>query len=296
MTCVVAAVFIHGWISINSFRVFDDVHLTFEAFVERFGLFVMVLSGESILALVLMPDELDWEVYGAIFIGLMIMFHMKNIYFWSNVELEAGHALIESNSPGSCMWVVAHACLGYFLMMIGVSFKIFFDDLNGNGYHKTYAELMVWSFVGSLFCMNVIRASHAAFTTSCLSYVIRVPTLAAFPVGVYGGFINQPLPMLLWCEVWMLVANIIDYALEASEVVPYRKTSHAESTGDSWQAVKTRANRSGSFGGGSWASTFHGGSRDFNDDTAQDFHIAMDPLDRQGPDSNSDITWSRLGY
>jgi len=230
LCCVCATVFIHGWIGVNSFRVFDQVHLTFEPFVERFGLFVMVVLGESILALVLMPESLDWEVYGAIFLGLMIMFHMKNIYFWSNVDIDNGHALTEMNSPGACFWVVMHAILGYFLMIIGVSFKVFFDDLNSNGFHLKYAELMTWSFFCGLWSMTIIRSSHAAFTFSCKSAMLRIPTTLAFPAGCF--FIDKPLIILLWCELWMLVANCLDYILEPSELYINRKPT-AESSGGS---------------------------------------------------------------
>jgi len=51
---------------------------------------------------------------------------MRDIYFESSNINELDHALMEKDSPGAVMWTIMHGILGFFLMLLGISFFFFF--------------------------------------------------------------------------------------------------------------------------------------------------------------------------
>lgn len=138
------------WISSNSFRVVltpneemlelpEDV---FEKIVERWGIFVMIATGESILALIATTNKLvqtsdgddasnakeeniEFQHYVAILCAFGITYLVSHYYLESSkVNNMHFHALMHSGSPGSVMWTLLHGLLGFFLMMVGAGWKL----------------------------------------------------------------------------------------------------------------------------------------------------------------------------
>ena len=98
---------------------------TSELFSERFGIWTMILTGESILAVMIQPDEISFAGYLTIFISFAMMYAIKLLYFESHAPEEC-HALNEIDVPGSSMFVFSHLPLGFALLGMGVGFKLLF--------------------------------------------------------------------------------------------------------------------------------------------------------------------------
>jgi len=136
------------WISSNSFRVIltpNDEMLelpedVFEKIVERWGIFVMIATGESILALIATTNKIidvdavskhekDTDIAFQHYIAILCAFGIT--YLVSHYYLESSkinsmhfHALMHPGSPGSVMWTLLHGILGFFLMMVGAGWKL----------------------------------------------------------------------------------------------------------------------------------------------------------------------------
>jgi len=81
-----------------------------EPFVERFGLIVMITTGESILALIVGGSgvfQQQYDYYLLVQLAFVTMFYMAKLYFASNTELHEGHALVEDGVPGGVTWAFA---------------------------------------------------------------------------------------------------------------------------------------------------------------------------------------------
>merc|ERR1719382_224144 len=103
--------------------------------LERFGLFVMITMGESLLALVIAYANYDQEAltYTLIYVAFYMIFFIKIMYFMNNPELEDGHALFEESSPGSVAFCMIHLMLCLSLLWVGVSWKLIFYKWNMSG-------------------------------------------------------------------------------------------------------------------------------------------------------------------
>lgn len=52
-----------------------------EHMAERFGLWVMLVLGESMISLVTVKVVQDWQHYLVVFVGLVIVFFLQHLYF-----------------------------------------------------------------------------------------------------------------------------------------------------------------------------------------------------------------------
>jgi len=201
IACLTIGIFITFWVSLTSFLVQHENEVTVEHFVERFGILVMIVTGESILALIL-GDSTDsfkqqFEDYCLVFLSFSIMYVVKDIYFQSTAE-EEDHALMEDSMPGSCSWVFLHFPLTYFLLTAGVGFKLMFTQLGEDDLEKKYAGILGFSLSLVILTMLVIRTAHKKFIfQSWVSYATRLPTVCMIPIGIW--VCNDPNGYTGWC-------------------------------------------------------------------------------------------------
>jgi len=130
------------WISSNSFRVIltpNDEMLelpeeVFEHIVERWGVFVMIATGESILAMVAttndIHEDMSYQHYIAILCAFGITYLVSHYYLESSkINSMHFHALMYPGSPGSVMWTLLHGVLAYLLMLVGAGWKLILHSL-----------------------------------------------------------------------------------------------------------------------------------------------------------------------
>eukprot|EP00494_Astrolonche_serrata_P032357 UN32626 len=129
---------------LNSFRVNTrQMPPNTEHMSERFGILVMILLGESVLALILNEVETtDSSVSSVIIAAFVVMYLLYDMYFRSHCHEETYHALTQDKSPGSVAWVALHLLLSYFLLCVGVGYKLLVSSLiskhTGDGNPKYY--------------------------------------------------------------------------------------------------------------------------------------------------------------
>ena len=215
------------WISCNSFRVVktpDERTLqisewVYEKFVERFGLFVMVTSGESILVLMTSTNTFIpiWEDYVVCFLLFAITFGMRDIYFeGANILDLQDHALMVKTSPGSIVWTIFHGLLGFFLTICGTGWKLLFKTLDhevreGQPVKHNYLLILGFAQAGSIFCMYMIRWAHRKFIMNIYSFVMRVPALIALPLG--AQYMESSLGYSFYLFFWVWFTFILDHLL-----------------------------------------------------------------------------------
>jgi len=157
-------------------------------FLERFGLLVMLAAGESVLALVIAyaDQEFDQELstYMLIYVAFAMMFIIKQQYFTTNVDLEEGHALQRSRSPGAVAFCAIHWVMFLSLLWIGVSWKLVFYTWEDSGYY------MGVSVAGMMICLIFGRFTHNKYVLTSLSWLRIFPVIA---VVILCCFVKIPL-------------------------------------------------------------------------------------------------------
>merc|ERR1712060_914654 len=149
--------------------------------LERFGLFVMITMGESLLALVIAYANYDQEAltYTLIYVAFYMIFFIKIMYFMNNPELEDGHALFEEASPGSVAFCAIHLVLCLALLWVGVSWKLIFYswDMSGTIYVRWR---IIFGISVTLVMVSLVfnRFTHSKFKPDYLSWVRIVPIFA----------------------------------------------------------------------------------------------------------------------
>lgn len=219
-----------GMVNANSFRVLPNKYLDLmphntETFAERFGILIMILIGESVLALILLPIKHTFDHYFFIIFAFLIMYFFKEIYFGSSCNLEL-HALNTRESPGSITWIFLHWPLTYALLGVGVAFKIIvvgLDDYEqfGKPIPKSYMTPMAITIPLSIGIMWMTRAAHQAFLFPCKSWLYRPWGLIAIAVGPFlGEGMRDTTSFLSWILFWELVCYAWDPILRDVEEDP----------------------------------------------------------------------------
>jgi len=198
-----------------------------EPFIERFGLIVMITTGESILALIVGASE-DFEqsyhYYLVVHLAFVTMFYMAKLYFASNTELHEGHALVEDGMPGGVCWVVCHGVLAYALLFCGVGFKLLFYGMP-NPPHDYYRGILCLSLALASMCIIMIRTAHDKFIFTPVMWLRVIPITAIILGCVLTDFLEDAYVLVFWCMCWVICLYILDVLfLEKYEVA--RKYTH----------------------------------------------------------------------
>merc|ERR1711939_238372 len=99
--------------------------------------------------------------------AFLIMYVFKILYFQSHTEYEL-HALTTRETPGALTWIFLHWPLSYFLIWIGVSFKILVNAVDT--YQRHTKQVPTYNFLpaaiampGTIVLMWMVRTSHKTF-------------------------------------------------------------------------------------------------------------------------------------
>ena len=90
-----------------------------DLFSLRFGILVMVVTGESILAILIDPDADNVERYTCVFVAFTLIYIVQQTYF-GTYAADTEHALHCIFNPGSVAWVFSHFPLSFGLLGVGM--------------------------------------------------------------------------------------------------------------------------------------------------------------------------------
>ena len=90
-----------------------------DLFTLRFGILIMVVTGESILAILINPRIHSARAYACVFVSFVIVYIVQQMYFDTYAK-HSQHALHCIFKPGSVAWVFVHLPLSYFMVCIGM--------------------------------------------------------------------------------------------------------------------------------------------------------------------------------
>ena len=223
----------------------------FEKVVERWGIFVMIATGESILALISTTNKIDdsntaqeelvFEHYISVFCAFGITYLISHYYLESSkVNSMHFHALMEPDTPGSVCWTLLHGVLAYFLMIVGAGWKLILASLSletcwykhsNNHYYCCksynvndckYYDGSGWTefsyFLGASLCLSLcvmywIRVAHVKFIFSWKSALFRFLIILSLPFGALwtSSFKIQSFWFSIWCLLVLLIGFFVDH-------------------------------------------------------------------------------------
>jgi len=198
------------YVSLTGFLVQPQTNLTLDFFIERFGILVMLTTGETILALIVNDPDFKFDNQNAkhvstIFLAFFLAYGLKGIYFQADAP-ERLHALTKTGFPGPAAWVVLHYFLCYSLLWVGVGFKLMFYlianyDAKIKDDYVYYGYILTVALSAVLLLVDLIRSLHPKWLLRHpLSFACRIVPIAMLPIGVLVS--DQVLPLQLWCCVW----------------------------------------------------------------------------------------------
>jgi low temperature requirement protein LtrA len=164
-------------------RVVASVPLHLEHLPERFGLFTIIVLGETVLAVVIGVAEADWAASAAVFaaIGLTISFSIWWIYF-ETVTAQAMHRLGGFRPIG---WILAHAPLVIGITALGVGIEIAVLTEPGETLHPAEALVLAGSLAITLLALGLIGAADEVDGSWVQAFLRRAPAaLLALVVGL----------------------------------------------------------------------------------------------------------------
>jgi len=136
---------------------------------------------------------------------------LKEIYFQSHSEEPEMHALSEGNMPGSVCWALMHGPAAYFLLTMGVGFKMILGYAKEPVVDPVSRYTLGFSILGVIYSFIIIRSSHNKFVLPLASILIRFPIAALAPLGAV--FIQQPLAYISWCFMVVWICRFLDVLL-----------------------------------------------------------------------------------
>ena len=142
-------------------RLIASVPLHLRHLPQRFGLFVIIVLGETVLAFVVGVAEADWAATAAVFgaIGLTISFSLWWIYF-ETVTAEAMHHLGAFRPIG---WILAHAPLVMGITALGVGIELAIHFESGEHLHTADALVLGGSLCAALLSLGLLSAAEATY-------------------------------------------------------------------------------------------------------------------------------------
>merc|ERR1719193_1451088 len=180
-------------------------------FLERFGLFVMITAGESILALVIAYEAFEETTvsYILVYVAFVMVYVIRTQYVFNNVDLLKGHALHNESSPGSVMFCGIHLILNLFLLWLGVAWKLVFYKWTGGGDTKEeYRMYMGAAVTGVMICLIIIRFTHKNFTPGPLSWLRIIPVCGVMFICY---FLGSPLYFSIGCVICLICLLVMDH-------------------------------------------------------------------------------------
>jgi low temperature requirement protein LtrA len=151
------------------------IPLKFGHLVERFGLFTIIVLGETVLAVVIGVSHAHWAASAAIFaaIGLTISFSFWWIYF----EVVTGEPLKNLGGFRPFVWVYAHAPLVIAITALGVGIEIAVFTKAGHRLEIQDALVLSLSLAVALAAIGAILASETSTQLRRRALLERLPAI-----------------------------------------------------------------------------------------------------------------------
>lgn len=183
-------------------------------FLERFGLFVMITAGESILALVIASKDWDYDkfTYALVVTAFLMVYLLKTLYFSYHVNLEDGHALMNSSSPGAVAFCIIHLFLCLTVLWIGSAWKLLFYYYRNDPVTTTKVRVNLGvAVVCALLCLTFYRFTHSKYTAHILSLLRLIPIGLCLFICFYLHHVTAITSGLLVCILIILVLDFKFY-------------------------------------------------------------------------------------
>ena len=143
--------------------------------VERFGLFTIIVLGETVLAVVIGVSHAHWVASAVIFaaIGLTLSFSLWWIYF----ETVAGSPLENIGGIRPIVWVYGHAPLIMAITALGVGIEVAVFTEFGERLETADAVILAGSLAVALLSLGILLAAEATPTIRIRTFVVRLPAV-----------------------------------------------------------------------------------------------------------------------
>lgn len=199
------------YVSLTSFIPQKQTNLTVDHFVERFGLLIMISTGECILSLIIGNESDDsyaqtFNENAVILLSFTIMYIVKDVYFNSDAPANL-HALTKTELPSACLWVFLHFPLSYCILTVGVGFMLIVADIKTD--LQEHGLILCIPLSVALLIIDLLRLTHTGFRWSIWSILFRGINMLAIPLGYL--IIKNQTYLLVWCAGWTFSQLFRDY-------------------------------------------------------------------------------------
>ena len=156
-------------------RAMSDIPLQFDHLVERFGLFTIIVLGETVLAVVIGVAHAHWVASAVVFaaIGLTMSFSLWWIYF----EVVTGNPLKNLGGFRPFVWVYMHAPLVISITALGVGIEIAVFTEFGHQLETRHALVLAVSLAVALLAIAVILAAETSPDLRRTTILRRLPAI-----------------------------------------------------------------------------------------------------------------------
>jgi len=108
--------------------------------IHRFGEWTMLMLGESILSLLIVDIQEEWEYYKTFFAGILSVVLMQYLHFKSQPHHPDEHAMRRSKN-GAFLFNVMNQFYSAALVVMGVSYKMFLYEYTYSGESDSHRSL-----------------------------------------------------------------------------------------------------------------------------------------------------------
>jgi low temperature requirement protein LtrA len=165
--------------------------------VERFGLFTIIVLGETVLAVVIGVAHAHWVASAVIFaaIGLTMSFSLWWIYF----EVVTGEPLRNIGGFRPIVWVYAHAPLVMAITALGVGIEVAVFTEFGQRLEIPDAMILTGSLAIALVAIGLLLAAETAPELRSQLFLRRLPTVllvlfvGLLPIAAQGVLVGLAL-------------------------------------------------------------------------------------------------------
>ncbi len=151
------------------------ITLQFGHLIERFGLFTIIVLGETVLAVVAGVAHAHWVASAVIFaaIGLTMSFSLWWIYF----EVVTGDPLKNIGGYRPIVWVYTHAPLVMAITALGVGIEIAVFTDYGQQLETRDAVVLAVSLAVALLAIAVLLAAESSQDVRVVALLKRLPAI-----------------------------------------------------------------------------------------------------------------------
>jgi low temperature requirement protein LtrA len=147
----------------------------FDHLIERFGLFTIIVLGETVLAVVIGVAHAHWVASAVVFaaIGLTMSFSLWWIYF----EVVTGAPLRNIGGFRPIVWVYTHAPLVMAITALGVGIEIAVFTEYGHQLETRVAVMLASSLAVALLAIAVLLAAETTSDVRVSTLLRRLPAI-----------------------------------------------------------------------------------------------------------------------